>query len=119
MSHSHPAGFKHIGNTALNLVAQGFEVPFGYEEAIGYMFGSDIRDKDGVAASVCFFPPKRSIFSALTCIRFLLHNLLQIFMVKVEQRDPHSKNYTTGEATTSNLLIIVLLSFDRYGFFKV
>jgi phosphomannomutase len=27
-------------------------VPFGYEEAIGYMFGSEIRDKDGVAATV-------------------------------------------------------------------
>ena len=30
----------------------GYEVPFGYEEAIGYMFGSEIRDKDGVAATV-------------------------------------------------------------------
>jgi len=29
-------------------------VPFGYEEAIGFMFGSEIRDKDGVAASVAF-----------------------------------------------------------------
>lgn len=47
-------GFKYIGNTALNLVAKGSEVPFGYEEAIGYMFGSEIRDKDGVAASVVF-----------------------------------------------------------------
>ncbi|KAK7023829.1 hypothetical protein R3P38DRAFT_2531749 [Favolaschia claudopus] len=47
-------GFKFIGNTALNLVQQGYEVPFGYEEAIGYMFGSYIRDKDGVAASVAF-----------------------------------------------------------------
>ena len=45
-------GFKFIGNTALNLVAEGYEVPFGYEEAIGYMFGSEIRDKDGVSASV-------------------------------------------------------------------
>lgn len=45
-------GFKFIGNTALNLVHEGYEVPFGYEEAIGYMFGSEIRDKDGVAASV-------------------------------------------------------------------
>ncbi|KAF8163059.1 hypothetical protein B0H34DRAFT_651389 [Crassisporium funariophilum] len=47
-------GFKFIGNTALTLVEQGFEVPFGYEEAIGYMFGSQIRDKDGVAATVLF-----------------------------------------------------------------
>ncbi len=36
----------------MNLVSEGYEVPFGYEEAIGYMFGSEVRDKDGVAASV-------------------------------------------------------------------
>ncbi|KAF9027123.1 hypothetical protein BDZ89DRAFT_987490 [Hymenopellis radicata] len=47
-------GFKYIGNAALSLVEEGYEVPFGYEEAIGYMFGSDIRDKDGVHASVVF-----------------------------------------------------------------
>ncbi|KAG5735532.1 Phosphoglucomutase-2 [Termitomyces sp. T112] len=47
-------GFKFIGNTALDLVKMGYEVPFGYEEAIGYMFGSEIRDKDGVAATVSF-----------------------------------------------------------------
>lgn len=47
-------GFKFIGNTALDLVQAGYEVPFGYEEAIGYMFGSEIRDKDGVAATMIF-----------------------------------------------------------------
>ncbi|TFK42809.1 hypothetical protein BDQ12DRAFT_624115 [Crucibulum laeve] len=47
-------GFKFIGNTALDLVKQGYEVPFGYEEAIGFMFGSEIRDKDGVAATLSF-----------------------------------------------------------------
>ena len=46
------AVFKYIGNTALSLVQEGYEVPFGYEEAIGFMFGSELRDKDGVAASV-------------------------------------------------------------------
>ena len=45
-------GFKYIENTALDLVNQGYDVPFGYEEAIGYMFGSQIRDKDGIAATV-------------------------------------------------------------------
>lgn len=47
-------GFKYIGNTALYLVQEGYDVPFGYEEAIGFMFGPDIRDKDGVAATVRF-----------------------------------------------------------------
>ncbi|OCH95278.1 hypothetical protein OBBRIDRAFT_788474 [Obba rivulosa] len=47
-------GFKYIGNTALVLEQQGYVVPFGYEEAIGFMFGSEIRDKDGVTASVVF-----------------------------------------------------------------
>ncbi|KAL7283146.1 hypothetical protein ACG7TL_002572 [Trametes sanguinea] len=47
-------GFKYIGNTALALEKEGYEVPFGYEEAIGFMFGSQLRDKDGVAASVMF-----------------------------------------------------------------
>ena len=46
------SGFKYIGNSALTLVEQGLEVPFGYEEAIGFMIGSEIRDKDGVAAAV-------------------------------------------------------------------
>lgn len=45
-------GFKFIGNTALDLERVGCEVPFGYEEAIGFMFGSEIRDKDGIAATV-------------------------------------------------------------------
>ena len=45
-------GFKYIGNTGLSLEHEGYEVPFGYEEAIGFMFGSQLRDKDGVAASV-------------------------------------------------------------------
>ncbi len=47
------AGFKWIGNTALQLEAdRGLDVRFGYEEAIGFMFGKVIRDKDGVAALV-------------------------------------------------------------------
>lgn len=56
-------GFKYIGNTALVLEQQGYEVPFGYEEAIGFMFGSEIRDKDGVAASVSVTAACRTTYS--------------------------------------------------------
>ncbi|KAH7889858.1 hypothetical protein F5I97DRAFT_1800865 [Phlebopus sp. FC_14] len=47
-------GFKFIGNTALDLIQAGYEVPFGYEEAIGFMFGPEIRDKDGISATIIF-----------------------------------------------------------------
>ena len=45
-------GFKYIGNTALQLADSGLQVEFGYEEAIGFMIGSNIRDKDGISATV-------------------------------------------------------------------
>jgi phosphoglucomutase len=45
-------GFKYIGNVGLQLVEQNFVVPFGYEEAIGFMVETGIRDKDGVSATV-------------------------------------------------------------------
>ncbi|KAF8509509.1 hypothetical protein BU17DRAFT_77825 [Hysterangium stoloniferum] len=47
-------GFKYIGNTALDLTMEGYDVPFAYEEAIGFMIGSVIRDKDGISATVFF-----------------------------------------------------------------
>lgn len=46
-------GFKWIGNKAIDLENQGFSVPFGYEEAIGFMFAT-AHDKDGVAAATVF-----------------------------------------------------------------
>jgi phosphomannomutase len=33
-------------------VKESYSVPFGYEEAIGFMLNTGIRDKDGVAATV-------------------------------------------------------------------
>lgn len=46
-------GFKWIGNKAIDLAEQGFHVPFGYEEAIGFMF-PNVHDKDGLAALTVF-----------------------------------------------------------------
>jgi phosphomannomutase len=43
-------GFKWIGNRAITLKADGYTVPFAYEEAIGYMIGDVVPDKDGISA---------------------------------------------------------------------
>lgn len=48
-------GFKYIGNAARVLEAEGYNVLFGYEEAIGFMLGEEVRDKDGVSATVRIF----------------------------------------------------------------
>lgn len=47
-------GFKWIGNRAIELVNDGWYVPFSFEEAIGYMFPQMEFDKDGISAAVIF-----------------------------------------------------------------
>jgi phosphoglucomutase/phosphopentomutase len=48
-------GFKWMGNRCEQLQAQGYDVLFCFEEAIGFMCGTAVRDKDGVsAAAVCY-----------------------------------------------------------------
>lgn len=67
-------GFKFIGNVALRLVSEGFDVPFGYEEAIGFMVETGIHDKDGVSATVCMFRGYPSCKANRTY--FLTHELV-------------------------------------------
>ncbi|RWS27633.1 phosphoglucomutase-2-like protein [Leptotrombidium deliense] len=45
-------GFKWMGNRADELIKTGKTVLFAYEEAIGYMCGSYVLDKDGITAAV-------------------------------------------------------------------
>lgn len=52
-------GFKWIGNKAIDLESQGFKVPFGFEEAIGYMF-EGVHDKDGISAALVFLQMAQS-----------------------------------------------------------
>jgi phosphomannomutase len=47
-------GFKWLGNGALEMRAQGYTVPLAYEEAIGYMIGDIVPDKDGISALAYF-----------------------------------------------------------------
>ena len=44
-------GFKWMGNVSYQLLQKGHKVLFAYEEAIGYMFGTSVLDKDGVSAA--------------------------------------------------------------------
>ncbi|XP_053475605.1 phosphoglucomutase-2 [Ictalurus furcatus] len=44
-------GFKWMGNRARQLLDQGKTVLFAFEEAIGYMCGPTVLDKDGVSAA--------------------------------------------------------------------
>jgi len=45
-------GFKWIANRAVELEREGYEVIFGFEEALGYCVGNVVRDKDGISAAV-------------------------------------------------------------------
>jgi phosphoglucomutase/phosphopentomutase len=44
-------GFKWMGNRSDSLLKEGKTVLFAFEEAIGYMCGSTVLDKDGVSAA--------------------------------------------------------------------
>lgn len=55
-------GFKWIGNKSIDLKSDGYFVPFGYEEAIGYMF-SVVNDKDGISAAVMWLQLYEKWFS--------------------------------------------------------
>ena len=43
-------GFKWMANYALRKMEEGYTFLFAYEESIGYMYGSNVLDKDGISA---------------------------------------------------------------------
>ena len=44
-------GFKWMGNRSHSLLKEGKKVLFAYEEAIGFMLGTAVLDKDGISAA--------------------------------------------------------------------
>lgn len=44
-------GFKWMGNRSVELMKDGKQILFAYEEAIGFMFSPTVLDKDGVSAA--------------------------------------------------------------------
>lgn len=62
-------GFKWLGNRALELKAQTHNptnVIFAFEEAIGYMCGGTVFDKDGVSALALFYAFSNHLYSTGT-----------------------------------------------------
>lgn len=47
-------GFKWLGNVARDLTAQGYDVTFAFEEALGYMIPQTVHDKDSISAAAVF-----------------------------------------------------------------
>ncbi|KAI8081681.1 uncharacterized protein BX664DRAFT_366909 [Halteromyces radiatus] len=47
-------GFKWIGNAAMQLEKEGYQVIFSFEEAIGFTIGDIVKDKDGISALAFF-----------------------------------------------------------------
>jgi phosphoglucomutase/phosphopentomutase len=45
-------GFKWMGSKTAELQAQGKRVLFAFEEAIGFMCGTAVLDKDGISAGI-------------------------------------------------------------------
>ena len=70
-------GFKWMGNKSLSLVEQGYVAPYAFEEAIGYMFGDIVRDKDGVAATIVFLSLVQEISKRRQTVYQLLTELYE------------------------------------------
>ena len=70
-------GFKWLGNRALDLRAEGVDVLFAYEEALGYSVGDVVSDKDGVAAASVFVEMASSLHSNASTVYAHLQSLYQ------------------------------------------
>jgi phosphomannomutase len=68
-------GFKWIGNVALSRENEGKTVLFGFEEAIGFMVGSIVPDKDGISALAVLAELASSLYAAKSNLNEYLHSL--------------------------------------------
>jgi phosphoglucomutase len=70
-------GFKWMGNRSLELAEKGFVVPYAFEEAIGYMFGDIVPDKDGIAAASVFLRLVTEIYERRQTVTDLFNQLYE------------------------------------------
>jgi len=80
-------GFKWLGNTALEMESKGTSVIFAFEEAIGYMCGETVKDKDGVSALALFYDEAISIYNSGATISKYLDQLYAKYGYWVSHND--------------------------------
>ncbi|XP_078369172.1 phosphopentomutase-like [Oculina patagonica] len=76
-------GFKWMGNLACDLLTQGKTVLFSFEEAIGFMFGTNVLDKDGISAAVVMAEMASYLNRHGLTLTEQLHNLYKRYGVHV------------------------------------
>ena len=57
-------GFKWLGNRAIELEKEGYNVLLAYEEAIGFMLNDCVKDKDGVSTLAVFSEMAGKLYKA-------------------------------------------------------
>jgi phosphoglucomutase len=97
-------GFKWLGNRSLELVKRGYIVPFAFEEAIGYMFGDVVRDKDGIAAATVFLSLVVELYEQKKTVLQLLEQLYKKYNILRSWKKVYSRY---GYFASRNSYIIV------------
>ena len=68
-------GFKWMANYALRKAAEGYTCLFAYEESIGYMYGMNVLDKDGISAGPILAAYATKLYSNNTTLQQYLESL--------------------------------------------
>ena len=68
-------GFKWMANYALRKMAEGYTCLFAYEESIGYMYGTNVMDKDGISAGPVLATYASKLYNKGSTLSQYLHSL--------------------------------------------
>ncbi|ANB14795.1 phosphoribomutase PRM15 [Sugiyamaella lignohabitans] len=90
-------GFKWIGNRAITLEYQGYDIPFAFEEALGYMFAV-VHDKDGISAAYVFIQILLELQEQSTTVLDKLESIYQ----DVGYFEEHNSYYIVNNPSTTD-----------------
>ena len=77
-------GFKWLGNKAVDLMNKGKQVIFCYEEAIGFMYGMQVLDKDGISAGAVASEMATHLYDEQqTTVTKHMHKLYELYGVHI------------------------------------